>query len=355
MARHTAHRPTATPGVTGRTRSTGGLIAVDLLSRYRVSGSHRGAVGAVSPGRSAAAAGGRAHSHRAAPAGRRAKVRVVARPLLVTATVVGIVGGSDAAHLLLGQSGATAAAAGPGASAAGRADSSTAEAAPDRPAGPADASPAAAGTPELGLGTQRLSRGTARSHISLAGKAVAAKVDAAAKPGAAKPGAAKPGAAKPVAGNVVAGNVVAGNVVVGKVVAGTWVIPTHGRYTSCFCSRWGSFHAGIDLAAPLGTPIVAVGDGTVIKAGPAGGFGNWIVVAHANGDVSIYGHMRHYFVKVGDVVHAGQTIAVVGAEGQSTGPHLHFEVHRGGLAGTKVDPVPWLRVRGVVVGAYTGS
>ena len=338
MARHTAHRPTATPDVTG-TDSTGGLAAVDLLSRYRVGGSHRGAAGTVSFGRSAAAAGGRAHSHRAVSAGRRLNVRVVARPLLVTATVVGIVGGTDAAHLLLGQSKATAAAAGPVTRAAGRLGSSTAEPGVAGGAGPAGASQPAAGTSELGLGTQRLSRGAARSHLSLAGRAVAAK------PVAANPVAAKPGAARAVAAKVI----------VGKVVAGTWVIPTHGRYTSCFCTRWGSFHAGIDLAAPLGTPIVAVGDGTVIKAGPASGFGNWVVLAHANGDVSIYGHMRHYFVKVGDVVHAGQVIALVGAEGQATGPHLHFEVHRGGLAGTKVDPVPWLRVRGIVVGPYTGS
>lgn len=141
----------------------------------------------------------------------------------------------------------------------------------------------------------------------------------------------------------------------GQTVAGTWILPTHGRYTSCFCARWGTFHAGIDLAAPLGTPIHAVGDGVVIKAGPANGYGNWVVIRHRNGDVSIYGHMRYIYVKTGDVVHAGDTIAVVGQEGHATGPHLHFEIHRGGMDGTKIDPIPWLRARGVTVGPYRGN
>jgi murein DD-endopeptidase MepM/ murein hydrolase activator NlpD len=117
--------------------------------------------------------------------------------------------------------------------------------------------------------------------------------------------------------------------------------------------RWGEMHEGIDLAGPLGSPILAVGDGVVIKAGPADGFGNWVVIQHANGDVSIYGHMRYYYVQVGQVVTAGEKIAVVGNEGQSTGPHLHFEIHQGGLEGTKIDPVPWLTARGIGVGPYS--
>ena len=77
-----------------------------------------------------------------------------------------------------------------------------------------------------------------------------------------------------------------------------------------------------------------------IKAGPASGFGNWVVIQHSNGDVSIYGHMKYFFVHAGQKVKAGEKIAVVGDQGFSTGPHLHFEVHQGGLDGTKINPIP---------------
>lgn len=138
----------------------------------------------------------------------------------------------------------------------------------------------------------------------------------------------------------------------GHSVPGVWVRPNAGPESSCFCRRWGTMHWGVDLAGPLGSPILAAGDGTVLRAGPAEGFGNWVVIQHANGDVSIYGHMRYYFVHAGEAVRAGQRIALVGSEGHSTGPHLHFEIHRGGLDGAKIDPVPWLAARGIRVGAY---
>src|SRR5262249_12251153 len=109
-----------------------------------------------------------------------------------------------------------------------------------------------------------------------------------------------------------------------------WVRPGTGVLTSTFGPRWGTFHYGIDLAAPYGSPIYAAGDGLVIEAGPASGFGNWVVIQHANGDVTVYGHMYKYLVRVGERVQAGQLIALVGSEGESTGPHLHFEVHLGG-------------------------
>lgn len=127
-----------------------------------------------------------------------------------------------------------------------------------------------------------------------------------------------------------------------------WVNPVpSGKYTSCFCQRWGTLHAGIDLAAPLGTPIGAVGDGVVLKAGPASGFGLAIYIQHENGDVTVYGHMYVMDVKAGDIVQAGQQIAEVGSNGFSTGPHLHLEVHVGGIQGQKIDPVPWLAARGI--------
>jgi len=128
------------------------------------------------------------------------------------------------------------------------------------------------------------------------------------------------------------------------------VLPIHGaRRTSGFGMRWGTLHAGVDFAAPIGTPEYAAMDGVVLKAGPASGFGLAVYIQHANGDVTVYGHMEKILVQTGQVVKAGETIALLGNRGQSTGPHLHFEVHIGGLTGQKVDPVPWLRERGVNV------
>ncbi|WP_342767636.1 M23 family metallopeptidase [Geodermatophilus normandii] len=128
------------------------------------------------------------------------------------------------------------------------------------------------------------------------------------------------------------------------------VLPVSGaRFTSGFGSRWGTFHYGIDLAAPIGTPEYAAMDGVVVRAGAASGFGLAVYVLHDNGDVTVYGHMNEILVEPGQFVEAGETIALLGNRGQSTGPHLHFEVHRGGMNGRKVDPVPWLAERGVEV------
>ena len=125
------------------------------------------------------------------------------------------------------------------------------------------------------------------------------------------------------------------------------------RVSSGYGSRWGTFHAGLDFAAPLGTPIYAVADATVVQgkeraAGSVGGFGNWVWLDAQNtlGKDFIYGHMRHYeiYVKRGDKVKAGDLIARVGSEGGSTGPHLHFEVwgSPGRIGGRHEDPAPWL-------------
>ncbi|WP_246080711.1 M23 family metallopeptidase [Modestobacter altitudinis] len=128
------------------------------------------------------------------------------------------------------------------------------------------------------------------------------------------------------------------------------VLPVQGaRLSSGFGYRWGTLHAGIDFAAPLGTPEYAAMDGVVVRAGAASGFGLAVYVQHANGDVTVYGHMQEILVEEGQVVRAGDTIALLGNQGQSTGPHLHFEVHLGGIDGLKVDPLPWLRDRGVQV------
>jgi murein DD-endopeptidase MepM/ murein hydrolase activator NlpD len=128
------------------------------------------------------------------------------------------------------------------------------------------------------------------------------------------------------------------------------VMPINGaRLTSCFCSRWGTFHWGIDLAAPMRTPEYAAADGVVLRAGAASGFGLAVYILHENGDVTVYGHMDQILVEPGEYVEAGETIALLGNRGQSTGPHLHFEVHRGGEDGKRIDPVPWLNERGVQV------
>ncbi len=121
------------------------------------------------------------------------------------------------------------------------------------------------------------------------------------------------------------------------------------RMTTCFCTRWGQMHWGVDLAAPLGTPIYATTDGVVIRAGRASGYGNAVYIQDADGDVHTYGHMRYYDVEAGQIVHAGDEIAQVGSEGQSTGPHLHYEIHRGGMDGRRIDPEDYLAERGVEI------
>jgi murein DD-endopeptidase MepM/ murein hydrolase activator NlpD len=131
-----------------------------------------------------------------------------------------------------------------------------------------------------------------------------------------------------------------------------YVMPTSGIPTSGFGYRWGVLHGGIDLANSIGTPIYAVADGVVIDAGPAAGFGMWVKLRHADGTVTLYGHVNTATVNVGQRVMAGDQIATMGNRGNSTGPHLHFEVLLNGT--NRVDPVPWLAKRGLNVGGFSG-
>lgn len=131
-----------------------------------------------------------------------------------------------------------------------------------------------------------------------------------------------------------------------------YVMPTKGIFTSNFGYRWGVLHAGIDLANSIGTPILAVSDGVVVEAGPAGGYGMLVKLRHADGTVTLYGHINTTLVRVGERVMAGDQIATMGNRGNSTGPHLHFEVLQGGTE--RIDPVPWLAKRGLMVGNYAG-
>ena len=126
-----------------------------------------------------------------------------------------------------------------------------------------------------------------------------------------------------------------------------WVdpLPT-GGVTSCFGPRWGRLHAGVDLAAPHGTPIVAAGAGAVVTAGVEGGYGNAVLIDHGNGYLTHYGHLSAITVQVGQRVSTGEHIGDEGSTGHSTGPHLHFEVHEGHYQ-NPVEPTAWMRAHGV--------
>jgi len=158
-----------------------------------------------------------------------------------------------------------------------------------------------------------------------------AKAAAAPKAGVAKP------AAKPAAKKVAAPKP-------------PWVTPM-GKFelTSCFGPRWGTAHQGIDFANVAGTPIRAIGAGTVFAAGwNYTGYGISVVIDHHNGYFTHYAHASRLAVHPGQKVAAGQVIAYEGNTGDSTGPHLHFEVHKG--MWNQIDPAPWLRAHGVKVG-----
>ena len=120
-----------------------------------------------------------------------------------------------------------------------------------------------------------------------------------------------------------------------------------GRVTSCYGNRSGANHNGVDIAAPIGTPIYAPEGGVVLHAGTANGFGYAVYIEHPDGTITVYGHINQYFVTSGQVVTAGQQIAEVGNRGQSTGPHLHIETHTGGLYANRINPTPWLAARGI--------
>lgn len=117
--------------------------------------------------------------------------------------------------------------------------------------------------------------------------------------------------------------------------APSWVVPTRGACTSDFGPRGSGFHKGLDFGAPIGEPIVAASAGTVIDSGPASGYGLWVRVDHGDGVVTTYGHNDRNLVGRGANVGAGDVIATVGNRGQSTGPHLHFQLEAQGNA---VDP-----------------
>jgi murein DD-endopeptidase MepM/ murein hydrolase activator NlpD len=118
-----------------------------------------------------------------------------------------------------------------------------------------------------------------------------------------------------------------------------FIWPVNGAVVSGFGMRWGRLHEGIDITAPTGTPIWAAAAGTVIHAGWLGGYGNLVVIDHGNGLATAYAHASVIVVAVGQEVAQGETVALVGSTGNSSGPHLHFEVRVNGIA---VDPLLYL-------------
>ncbi|MTD46977.1 peptidoglycan DD-metalloendopeptidase family protein [Conexibacter sp. W3-3-2] len=116
-------------------------------------------------------------------------------------------------------------------------------------------------------------------------------------------------------------------------------MPTNGTFTSPFGMRWGRLHAGIDIAAPVGTPIYAADSGKVVLMGPTGGYGNYTCVQHTASMSTCYAHQSAFKTSVGANVRRGQVIGLVGNTGNSTGPHLHFEVR---INGSPVNPMGYL-------------
>ncbi|NSC23181.1 M23 family metallopeptidase [Streptomyces albus subsp. chlorinus] len=137
----------------------------------------------------------------------------------------------------------------------------------------------------------------------------------------------------------------------------SWIKPIAGKYELSATygkagGRWAHNHSGQDFAVNVGTPVQAVHKGTVVKAGPNGAgdgpaYGNAIVIRHENGSYSQYAHLSRVDVRPGQQVKTGQTIARSGNTGNSSGPHLHFEIRKGPDYGTAVDPVGAMRALGV--------
>lgn len=143
-----------------------------------------------------------------------------------------------------------------------------------------------------------------------------------------------------------------------KKKAASWVDPVKKYELSAGFAQsggmWANKHSGQDFAVPIGTNVVAAHGGTVVKAGGNGAgdgpaYGNAIVIKHGNGTYSQYAHLSKVNVKIGQVVKTGQSIAKSGNTGNSSGPHLHVEIRTTPNYGSAVDPVAFLRGKGVTV------
>ena len=108
---------------------------------------------------------------------------------------------------------------------------------------------------------------------------------------------------------------------------GSFAMPASGKLTSNYGARWGRMHNGIDIGAPVGTPVYASDDGVVTCSEYKNSFGNIVKIDHGNGYETYYAHNSELLVSVGQTVEKGELIAKVGSTGNSTGPHCHFEIH----------------------------
>ncbi|MEV0172558.1 M23 family metallopeptidase [Streptomyces sp. NPDC050803] len=140
--------------------------------------------------------------------------------------------------------------------------------------------------------------------------------------------------------------------------ATSWVKPVK-KYTKTASyaqsgAMWQSTHSGQDFAVSTGTQVYAAHGGTVVKAGSNGAgdgpaYGNAVVIKHGNGTYSQYAHLSKIQVKAGQIVKTGQKIALSGSTGNSSGPHLHFEIRTTANYGSAVDPVAFLRAKGLTI------
>ncbi|MGW2201279.1 M23 family metallopeptidase [Streptomyces sp. NPDC001774] len=132
-----------------------------------------------------------------------------------------------------------------------------------------------------------------------------------------------------------------------------WVAPVGGGISTPYRASgamWSSgYHTGVDFIASSGTSVKAVGAGTVYSAGNSGSYGNEVVIQHADGTFSQYAHLSSLNVSAGQTVTGGQEIGLSGSTGNSTGPHLHFEIRTGPGYGSDIDPLAYLRSHGVSI------
>jgi len=119
-----------------------------------------------------------------------------------------------------------------------------------------------------------------------------------------------------------------------------FIWPVEGQLSSKFGPRNGSFHDGIDIAAPLGTPVRAAADGKVIFSDVLRGYGNVVIVRHSGGYLTVYAHNRANLVKEGQTLRQGEVLAEVGQTGRATGASLHFEVRKDNLARNPLQYLP---------------
>ncbi|MFF3982778.1 peptidoglycan DD-metalloendopeptidase family protein [Streptomyces sp. NPDC001828] len=136
-------------------------------------------------------------------------------------------------------------------------------------------------------------------------------------------------------------------------MSGEWTKPVNAPLGTPYHQSggmWSSgYHTGIDFAAPVGTPIRAAGPGKVVSASRVAAYGRQVIIRHADGMYTQYAHMSELKVSTGDTVKGGQVIGLSGADGNVSGPHLHFEVRTGPEYGTDIAPLPYLRKKGVKI------